>query len=147
MCEAVLDGECAKKLKQIPLSNNTISRRIDEISNDIKAQLLDRLKQTYFAIQLDESTDIASQAQLLVYVRYCWSEEMVEEFMFCHQMQCRTTGLDVFNVLNDFFSQSKLSWERCVGICTDGAASMTGQHSGAVARIREKYRTLYKRTA
>ena len=147
MCEAVLDGECAKKLKQIPLSNNTISRRIGEISNDIKAQLLDRLKQTYFAIQLDESTDIASQAQLLVYVRYCWSGEMVEEFMFCHQMQCRTTGLDVFNVLNDFFSQSKLSWERCVGICTDGAASMTGQHSGAVVRIREKYRTLYKRTA
>ena len=58
--------------------------------------------------------------------------------MFCHQMQCRTTGLDVFNVLNDFFSHSKLSWERSVGICTDGTASMTGQHSGAVARIREK---------
>ena len=25
-----------------------------------------------------------------------------------------------------------------MGICTDGAASMTGKHSGAVARIREK---------
>ena len=84
MCEAVLDSECTKKLKQIPLSNNTISKRIDEISNDVKAHLFARLKQTYFAIQLNESTDIASQAQLLVYVRYCWSGEMVEEFMFCH---------------------------------------------------------------
>ena len=53
-------------------------------------------------------------------------------------MQCRTTGLDVFNILNDFFTQSQLSWERCVGTCTDSAASMTGQHLGAVARIREK---------
>ena len=96
MYEAVLDGECTKKLKQILLSNNTISREIDEISNDIRAQLFDRLKQTNFAIQLDESTDIASQAQLLVYAQYCWSGEMVEEFMFCHQMQCRTTGFRRF---------------------------------------------------
>ena len=58
MWKTILDGECAKKLQEIPLSNNTISRRIDEISNDIKAQLLERLKQTYLAIQLDEITDI-----------------------------------------------------------------------------------------
>ena len=103
MCETILDCKCAKKLREIPLSNNTISKRIDEISNDIKVQLLERLKQTYLAIQLDESTDIAGQVQLLVYVLYCWSGEMVEDFMLCHRMQCRTTGLDVFNALNDFF--------------------------------------------
>ena len=71
MCKTVLDGECAKKLQEIPLLNNIISRRIDEISNDRKAQLLGRLKQTYLAIQVDESTDIAGQVQLLVYVRWC----------------------------------------------------------------------------
>ena len=62
----------------------------------------------------------------------------MEDFMFCHQMECRTTACDVFNVLGDFFSESKLSWEQCVGVCTDDAASMTGKHSGVVARIREK---------
>ena len=67
---------------------------------------------------------------MLVYVRYCWGGEMVEDFMFSHQMQCRTTGLDVFNVLNDFFSQSELWWERCVGMFMDGTASMTGKHLG-----------------
>ena len=40
MCEAVLDGKCATRLKEIPLSNNTVSRRIDEISNDIKHSCL-----------------------------------------------------------------------------------------------------------
>ena len=103
MCEAVLNGKCATKLKEISLSNNTVSGRIDEISNDIKAQLLERLKQTYFAIQLDKSTDITGQAQLLVYVRYCWGGETIEDFMLCYEMQCRTTGLDTFKVLCDFF--------------------------------------------
>ena len=28
---------------------------------------------------------------------------MIEDFMFCYEMQCRTTGLGVFNVLCDFF--------------------------------------------
>ena len=58
-------------LREISLSNSTISRRINEISNDIKAQLLDGLN---FAIQLDEGMDIASQAQLLVCVQFRWAE-------------------------------------------------------------------------
>ena len=52
--------------------------------------------------------------------------------MFCHQMQCRTIGLDVFNVIHDFFSLLN-----CVGICADGAALMNGKHSKAVACIKE----------
>ena len=40
----------------------------------------------------------------------------------------RATGFDVFNVLCDFYFQSKLSRNRCVAICTDGVASMTGKH-------------------
>ena len=64
MCEIVLDGKCAAKLKDIPLSNNTISRRINKISTDIKTQLIERLHCTYFAIQLDETTDITGQVSL-----------------------------------------------------------------------------------
>ena len=53
-------------------------------------------------------------------------------------MQFRTTGLNVFNILFNFFLLSKLPWERCVGICTDGAVSMIGKHLRAFARIKEK---------
>uniref|UniRef100_A0A674NI55 Uncharacterized protein n=1 Tax=Takifugu rubripes TaxID=31033 RepID=A0A674NI55_TAKRU len=31
----------------------------------------------------------------------------------------------------------KLKWSLCVGICTDGAAAMTGRPSGLPARIKE----------
>ncbi len=32
--------------------------------------------------------------------------------------------------------EEKLSWEKCVSVCTDGAAAMTGHRSGVVTRIQ-----------
>ncbi len=47
------------------------ARRIEDMSNDIREQLIEFVKKSpYYALQLDESTDIAGQAQLLTYVRY-----------------------------------------------------------------------------
>ena len=63
--------ESAKKLNVIPLSDNTVQRHISDISDDIKDQVINEIKEAEtFAIQLDESTDISSMAQLLVFARY-----------------------------------------------------------------------------
>uniref|UniRef100_A0A8C4T186 HAT C-terminal dimerisation domain-containing protein n=1 Tax=Erpetoichthys calabaricus TaxID=27687 RepID=A0A8C4T186_ERPCA len=138
MCKTVLDKECTAKLKGVPLSDNTIGRRIEDIAGDIKAQLIDRLKEGYFAIQLDDSTDVANLAQLLAFVRYCWEGEIIEDLFLCYPMPCRTSGEEVFKVLHNFLSQSGLSRDRCIGICTDGAASITGKHSGVVACVKKE---------
>ena len=48
-----------KKVKIVPLSDNSIRRRIDDMSDEILLQLKDSLmKSEVFALQLDESTDI-----------------------------------------------------------------------------------------
>lgn len=137
MCEVMLGKACSEKLKTIPLSDNTINRRIGDMSEDIRIQLIARLQQVKFAIQLDESTDISNAAHLLVYVRYCWDGEALEDFLFCKAMAGRTTGEELFHVLDNFFVQSALPWTQCIGICTDGAAAMTGKKSGLVARIKQ----------
>ncbi|VVC45848.1 Hypothetical protein CINCED_3A000273 [Cinara cedri] len=64
---SIMHGESyANELKTIPLSRDTVSRRIENMSDNIKSQLLNRLRGNYFAMQLDESTDITNLAQLLV---------------------------------------------------------------------------------
>ena len=137
MCEALLGKAYSEKLKVIPLSDNTVSRRIDDMAEDILIQLITRLQKVKFAIQIDESTDIASVAQLLVYVRYIWDGESLEDFLFCKALLGRTTGEELFKAVNDFFEEHALAWAQCIRLCTDGAAAMTGKKSGLVGRVKQ----------
>lgn len=136
---SIMHGEkYSNDLKSIPLSRDTVSRRITAISDNIKSNLLDRLKNSkFYAIQLDETTDISNMAQLIVYVRYCYEGDILEDFLFCQALVERTTGGKIFEVLNNFFNSNKLSWSNCVAICTDGAAALTGEKKGLKGKIRE----------
>ena len=61
----------AQKIKSIPLSNDTVKRRIDVMAVDCENQLIQEVRNSrYFAIQLDESTTVSSEALLLVFVRF-----------------------------------------------------------------------------
>jgi hypothetical protein len=52
----VLHKPPADIIKKIPLRNNTVQRRIDEMSEDVESSLTDLFKNTEFSLQLDEST-------------------------------------------------------------------------------------------
>lgn len=136
--EEMLGKEAAGKIAKVPLSDNTVSRRIEEMSVDVREQLGEKIRNSgVFALQLDESTDVAKSAQLLAYVRYVDSTDIVEDFMFCEELKERTTGEAIFDRLNSYILAEGLQWANCVGLCTDGAAAMTGKRSGLVARVRE----------
>jgi hypothetical protein len=50
---------------------------------DVKEQVLSEIKASpIFALQLDESTDVSSCSQLLVFVRYVKEGDIKEEFLF-----------------------------------------------------------------
>ncbi|KAJ4932235.1 hypothetical protein JOQ06_010660 [Pogonophryne albipinna] len=62
---------------------------------------------------------------------------MNKHILFCKKLTGRTTGQDVFNVIDNFFSQHKLDWKSCSHVCTDGAAAMTGRVNGLMAHIKK----------
>src|SRR5215469_3454649 len=63
MVSSVIGVKQANQLDVISLSNNTVSRRILSMANDLEEQLINKLKSSkYFAIQLDESTDCPNMA-------------------------------------------------------------------------------------
>ena len=63
----VLGETNSKKLAMISLSDSTTKTRIDELSNDIELQVLEKIHASpFFAIQCDETTDVAQLSQLLV---------------------------------------------------------------------------------
>ena len=67
ICCEILGEVAVQKVAHIPLSANTISRRINEIEHT-EAQLLERINESlWYAIQVDESIDV-DKATMLVFV-------------------------------------------------------------------------------
>ena len=58
-----------------------------------------------FAIQIDKSTGVSGQAQLVSFVRYIDVDEINEHILFCKKLEQHTIGEAIFNVINQFFSE------------------------------------------
>ena len=128
-----------KDIDKIPLSDNTIARRIDDMSADIETVVFEKINiSKKFAMQLDESTDISGHAQLLANVRFVDRDVIRENFLFCKALPERTTGEEIFQVTSEYFRKGGLMWENCTSICTDGAAAMVGRNKGFVSRVKER---------
>lgn len=138
--EEVLGVEAKKKIEEIPLSNNTVKARIDVMSNDIEEQLVSKIKKSpCFALQCDESTDVSSSCQLLVFVRFLDDDNLIkEELLISRELETTSKGIDVMNIISEYFQKHNIMWEKLVGFCTDGAPAMLGSRSGLASLVKKK---------
>jgi hypothetical protein len=66
----------------------------------------------FFSLQVDESTDIADDTNLMCFVRYDFKGSIQEDFLLCKPLQTRTTADEIFKLINDFIIQSGIDWKK-----------------------------------
>ena len=67
MCRELLGEAAVQKVARAPLSAGTTTGRTDEIAEDSEAPLLERMNESpWYAIQVDESTDVDKATMLAV---------------------------------------------------------------------------------
>ena len=92
----VMEKDPTPVLRAVPLSDTTVTRRINEMGTNIEDQLCEILRNTSFSLQLDETTTSDNNALLMVYVRYITDGNIMEELLFCKCLETDTKGLTIF---------------------------------------------------
>jgi hypothetical protein len=84
MVQTMSGGKCVQQLHNMPLSNNMVSQQIAYISEDLEEQLIKKLRNKCFLIQIDEVTDCSGTGHLIAYVRYV-EDTTINKGMFFFQ--------------------------------------------------------------
>ncbi|XP_072389369.1 zinc finger BED domain-containing protein 5-like [Diabrotica undecimpunctata] len=132
----VLGEDAAKKVAAVQCSNNILSDRIHKISDHIEDKLTCRLKDSeMFSLQLD-SSDVAGLSILLVFVRYPFKGSIEEDLFLCTPLETNTTGEEIFKAIDNYMTKHHIDWNKCIDVCSNGAAAIVGKIKETVTRIK-----------
>jgi len=63
---------------------------------------------------------------------------MIEQFLFCHELQTTTSGVDILNAVNNYFKENNMLWSNCISIVSNVAATMTDRYKGYLTLAKNK---------
>ena len=116
------------RIKEIPLSRNTVKARILDMADNVSHQQNKDLSSSNFlSICLDESTDITGSARLAIFGRYLVNNTIREELISLAPLETTTRGIDICNAVVKQLTERKLDFSKIVSVLTDGAGRMTGK--------------------
>lgn len=100
------------------------------------ALIADLQRSPWFSVLVDESTDVAVEKHLAVYVRYI-SPDMrpVERFLQLTELT-KSDAATIHAVLREVLEDRGVSMHKLVGFGSDGASVMTGEQTGVGARLK-----------
>lgn len=61
-----------------------------------------------------------------------------EELLLSSVLETTSKGIDLMQIISNYFENHDLKWEKLVGFCTDGAPAMLGCRSGLATLVKEK---------
>ncbi|XP_042904502.1 zinc finger MYM-type protein 6-like [Parasteatoda tepidariorum] len=94
-----------------PLSNNTVSKLIDEMAADVESKLIKYMREGKFAWQIDDSTVTDNKAIVLAYI---------------------------FKLVKDYFEEKEIPLTNVSACATYGAPAMSGRHTGLLEHLKKE---------
>ena len=123
------------------LSKNICEELISEMSNELRFEILEEVKQAgYFSLSVDSTPDISHVDQLSIIIRYVSPTDgkPVERFLTFLDMQSHT-GENMANlVLGYLVTECELDFDKCRGQSYDNAANMSGKYNGMQRKILDR---------
>lgn len=98
---------------------------------------MEKLKNCYFALQVDEATDLHRNAHLIAYTKFIDSEEVREKILFFELFVTNTTAKNIFDIIDNFLKNNNIAQEKCVGMCTNGTRAMSETYTGLQGLIKK----------
>ena len=133
----VMNQNAAEILRSIPLINDAVARRINEMANDVEIQLIYILQTTEFSLQLDESTLCDNEVLLLAYVRFTKNGAASEKLLFAKSLRTDTRGESIFEVVQSFFEHHRIPLSNIIACSTDCAPTMIGCYRGLISLLKK----------
>ena len=122
----------------MPISNNTVQRRIDEMSSDVLKQLVEILSVSKHSLQIDEFILSDNESLQLGYVRFIHDMQDQEEMIFAISLPADTRATTAFNVVEKFYEEKEMPMQNILQCAIDGAATMVGKHRGFIVLMKKK---------
>ncbi|XP_071747458.1 SCAN domain-containing protein 3-like [Lepeophtheirus salmonis] len=106
------------------LSNNTVTRRMDEMGEDIETQLVEKLKSGNLSLQMDEST--------------LRDSKFAEEMQFSKSLETTTIAADIYGKLTNYLIVNNIPMENIISCAADGAPTMIGKKIGCLKLMKDE---------
>ena len=130
-------GSDATGADSIPLSNDTVRRRIDEMTTNAQEQLVSKIRRKKFAVQTDESAVRGSEALLLAYVCYVENGQFMEEMLFCEELKTTNTAADIYAIYTQYMTESGIPLQNVISCATNGAPAIMGKRKGLLKFMKD----------
>ncbi|KAG1968096.1 SCAN domain-containing protein [Pimephales promelas] len=119
VAETLLEGkqkeDMCVKIKQIPMSASSATKKTEILTQDVLAQLDEAIhKAPCIGLAVDESTDVSDNAQLLVFVRFfnIDKEKFCEDLLGVTPLQTSTRGEDIYLAIKEMLKKRAIEMKQ-----------------------------------